>query len=108
MATRRIVNTERTILEKDDHEEEKSNISPAVPMDVIYKLLAFTLAMISVPIGGYFITVNTIFKGNSSFAGGFAAVLANVVLVAYIITAMKEDQSETLGPSKKPESKKDK
>ncbi|PNP57960.1 hypothetical protein THARTR1_02118 [Trichoderma harzianum] len=30
MATRRIVNSERTILEKDDT-EEKSNISPAVP-----------------------------------------------------------------------------
>ena len=34
--------------------------------DVIYKLLAFTMAMISVPIGGYFLTVNTIFKGPAS------------------------------------------
>ena len=30
MATRRIVGSERTILEKDDNTEEKSNISPAV------------------------------------------------------------------------------
>lgn len=31
MATRRIIGSERTILEKDDHIEEKSNIAPAVP-----------------------------------------------------------------------------
>ncbi|CAH0001042.1 unnamed protein product [Clonostachys byssicola] len=137
MATRRIVNAERTLLEKDDPIEEKSNIAPAVPNDVIFKLLAFTFAMIVVPIGGYFVTVNTVFKGtvhftpsflyipgcldrglvsreysnmntgNASFAGGFAALLANVVLVGYIIVAMKEDQSETT-EKKKPESKKDK
>ncbi|CAI6099922.1 hypothetical protein V2G26_000693 [Clonostachys chloroleuca] len=108
MATRRIVNTERTLLEKDDPIEEKSNIAPAVPNDVIFKLLAFTFAMIVVPIGGYFVTVNTVFKGNASFAGGFAALLANVVLVGYIIVAMKEDQSETTEKKKQPESQKDK
>jgi hypothetical protein len=30
---------------------------------VIVKLLAFTFAMIVVPIGSYFATVNTVFKG---------------------------------------------
>lgn len=33
------------------------------PRDVIVKLLAFTFAMIVVPIGSYFVTVNTVFKG---------------------------------------------
>ncbi|PNP42952.1 hypothetical protein TGAM01_v201590 [Trichoderma gamsii] len=101
MATRRIVNSEKTILEKDDTAEEKSNISPAVPNDVIFKLLGFSAAMIIVPIGSYFATVHTVFNGNSSMAGGMAAVLANVVLISYIIVAMKEDQTES-----KPESKK--
>lgn len=80
--------------------------------------------MIIVPIGSYFATVHTVFNGkmlpthaihiyanqpdlinpfagNSSMAGGMAAVLANVVLISYIIVAMKEDQTES-----KPESKK--
>ncbi|KAF4587707.1 Vacuolar ATPase assembly integral membrane protein VMA21 [Ophiocordyceps camponoti-floridani] len=83
-----------------------SNISPAVPKHVIVKLLAFTLAMIVLPIGSYFITVDTVFKGNSSYAGGFAALLANVVLIAYVIVAMNEDQSDTKS-TRKSEGKKD-
>jgi len=103
MATRRIANSERTVLEKDDHgPEEKSDIAPAVPKDVIFKLLGFTLAMVVLPIGSYFATVNTVFKGNASYAGGLAAVLANVVLIWYIIVAMNEDQSD------RKETKKDK
>jgi hypothetical protein len=31
--------------------------------ETIYKLLAFTLAMVVVPIGSYFLTVHTVFKG---------------------------------------------
>ncbi|EGX90559.1 vacuolar ATPase assembly integral membrane protein [Cordyceps militaris CM01] len=96
MATRRINASERTILEKDDAQNEKSDISPAVPQHVIMKLLGFTFAMIVVPIGSYFLTVHTIFKGNSSWAGGFAALLANVVLLGYIIVAMNEDDSENI------------
>ncbi|UNI15165.1 vacuolar ATPase assembly integral membrane protein vma21 [Purpureocillium takamizusanense] len=106
MATRRIVSSEKTILEKDDHGEEKSNISPVVPTHVILKLLGFTLAMIVVPIGSYFLTVDTVFKGNSSYAGGLAALLANAVLVAYVVVAMKEDQSE-LNAASRQETKKD-
>ena len=72
MASRRIISSEKTILEKDDTigsspaANEQSNITPAVPMDVIVKLLAFTFAMIVVPIGSYFVTVNTVFKGEST------------------------------------------
>ncbi|RKU46149.1 vacuolar ATPase assembly integral membrane protein vma21 [Coniochaeta pulveracea] len=107
MATRRIVASEKTILEKDDHvgsspaASEKSSIAPAVPMEVIVKLLAFTFAMIVGPIGSYFLTVNTLFKGNSTYAGALAAIMANVVLVGYVIVAMKEDQSDRLEEEKK-------
>ncbi|KAL2125840.1 hypothetical protein VTI74DRAFT_2536 [Chaetomium olivicolor] len=117
MATRRIISQEKTLLEKDDSigsspaASEKSNITPAVPASVILKLLAFTLGMIVIPIGSYFLTVDNVFKGNSTYAGALAAIMANVVLVGYIFAAMAEDQSELdkgaggKGPSK--EGKKD-
>lgn len=50
--------------------------------------------MIVFPIGSYFVTVNTIFRGNATFAGGFAALIANVVLVGYVIVAWKDDQED--------------
>ncbi|KAB2573998.1 hypothetical protein BFW01_g4231 [Lasiodiplodia theobromae] len=104
MTSRRIVSTEKTILDQDDAAtapgsgapQGDSNITPAVPAHVIFKLLGFTFAMITLPIGTYFVTVNTIFKGNSTFAGGLAAIMANVVLIGYVIVAMKEDQSDRL------------
>lgn len=57
--------------------------------------------MAALPIGSYFATVNTVFKGNATYAGGFAAVMANVVLVAYVVVAMKEDQSDRLEAEQK-------
>ncbi|RCI11490.1 hypothetical protein L249_7296 [Ophiocordyceps polyrhachis-furcata BCC 54312] len=105
--------------------DEPSNITPAVPKHVIVKLLAFSLAMIVLPIGSYFVSVDTIFKGraslissfpdslltrplqgNSSYAGAFAALLANVVLIAYVVVAMNEDASDRTA-AKKSERKKD-
>ncbi|KAI5927637.1 VMA21-like domain-containing protein [Camillea tinctor] len=116
MTSRRIISTEKTILDKDDHDltfdsgsgqQDPSSTAPAVPMDVILKLLAFTLAMVVVPIGSYFATVHTLFKGNSTYAGALAAIMANVVLVGYVVVAMSEDQTEQLEAQKKQQGKKD-
>jgi len=106
MTTRRIISGEKTILEKDDHDfsqaaGEKSIIAPAVPAHVIYKLLGFTLAMVVGPIGSYFLTLNTLFGGNSTYAGALAAIMANVVLIGYVIVAFQEDQSEALEAAEK-------
>ncbi|KAI0535832.1 hypothetical protein GGR58DRAFT_423303 [Xylaria digitata] len=108
MTSRRIISSEKTILDKDDEVLQpssgaggQSSTAPAVPMDVIIKLLAFTFAMVVIPIGSYFLTVNTIFSGNSTYAGALAAILANVVLVGYVVVAMNEDQSDQLEAEKK-------
>ncbi|KAI0136147.1 hypothetical protein F4776DRAFT_654902 [Hypoxylon sp. NC0597] len=114
MATRRIISTEKTILDKDDDDvsagvagqQQSNSTAPAVPIDVIIKLLAFTFGMVVIPIGSYFLTVNTIFRGNSTYAGALAAIMANVVLVGYVVVAMNEDQSEQL-EAKRKGSKKD-
>ena len=50
--------------------------------------------MVLAPISVYFITASTIFAGNNTWAGATAAVTANLVLIAYIIVAVKEDQGE--------------
>lgn len=98
MTSRRIVSDEKTFLDKDDGKKasDPSNIAPAVPSSVIFKLLGFTFAMITMPIGAYFLTLNSLYRGNSTFAGATAAIIANVVLIAYVVVAMKEDQSDRL------------
>lgn len=87
--------------------------------NVIFKLLGFTMAMVAAPISMYFLTVNSIFSGqsgfqpiartviltlgigNSTFAGATAAVTANVVLFAYIFVAWQEDKGERAAEQEK-------
>ncbi|PLB52694.1 hypothetical protein P170DRAFT_472586 [Aspergillus steynii IBT 23096] len=80
-----------------------SDVSPAVPTHVIFKLLGFTAAMISTPIGMYFVAVT--FGASTTIAGVIAAITANVVLFAYIYVAWQEDQEEREALTKKKEKK---
>ncbi|KAH8732744.1 hypothetical protein GQ44DRAFT_696356 [Phaeosphaeriaceae sp. PMI808] len=95
MTTRRIVGDEKSFLDNDPRGPPgPSNISPAVPSSVIWKLMSFTFAMITLPISTYFFTVRFVFNGNATYAGGLAALMANVVLMAYVVMAFKDDQAE--------------
>ncbi|RMY42381.1 hypothetical protein D0864_16112 [Hortaea werneckii] len=103
MATRRGAEQEKTHLDQDEIKEGKpSNISPAVPGSVIAKLLGFTFAMVTLPLGSYFASLSVppqrsltrTFTGNSTYAGALAALMANVVLIGYVIVAFQDDQSE--------------
>ncbi|KAL5116966.1 vacuolar ATPase assembly integral membrane protein vma21 [Pleosporales sp. CAS-2024a] len=105
MTTRRIVTAhgqDKTYLDADPRGPPgPSNISPAVPASVIWKLMTFTFAMITLPIGTYFFTLHFVFRGNATYAGALAAIMANVVLIAYVIMAFKDDQAEQAEESKK-------
>ncbi|KAI5302235.1 hypothetical protein KEM56_000895 [Ascosphaera pollenicola] len=110
MATRRTTAKKETAKTQQTEKETVSDISPAVPADVIYKLLGFTLAMLCGPLAVYFLTKDIVFRGfagNATFAGGAAAVAANVVLIAYLVVAWKDDKEErehtTVGQIKKTE-----
>lgn len=86
---------------------------------VVAKLLLFTLAMVAAPLATYYISVTRVFVGtcgrsistrprrppanidilllllgNATAAGALAAVAANVVLIAYVVVAMTEDDTD--------------
>ncbi|PYH47928.1 vacuolar ATPase assembly integral membrane protein VMA21 [Aspergillus saccharolyticus JOP 1030-1] len=81
-----------------------SDVTPAVPTNVIMKLLGFSAAMVVAPIGIYFVTVD--YVGGSATVGGIvAAIMANIVLFTYIYVAWKDDQAEREADAKHKEKK---
>ncbi|KAF2132898.1 hypothetical protein P153DRAFT_175913 [Dothidotthia symphoricarpi CBS 119687] len=95
MTTRRNVSDEKSYLDNDGQDASgPSVIAPAVPTSVIVKLMSATFAMITLPLGTYFFTVNFVFNGNATYAGGLAALMANVVLIGYVVMAFMDDKAE--------------
>ncbi|KAI9448230.1 hypothetical protein H4582DRAFT_1899351 [Lactarius indigo] len=73
---------------------------------VLLKLVIFSLSLGIVPIASYFASEKYIWGGNSTFAAITAIVAANIVLVAYIISSLRDDQAERAA-GKPVESRKD-
>ncbi|OJD24135.1 vacuolar ATPase assembly integral membrane protein VMA21 [Blastomyces percursus] len=97
MATRRSAATK-----KDDvsapvvpAQSSAANTRSRFPSPVIIKLILVTIATICAPLGTYYGTLNTICEGDSTYAGGLAAISVNLVLIIYLIIAAREDTGET-------------
>ncbi|KAG0232481.1 vacuolar ATPase assembly integral membrane protein vma21 [Actinomortierella wolfii] len=67
-------------------------------LSTIAKLAFFTVAMVAFPIGTYYLTLDRYFEGNATYAGISAAVMANVILFAYVFVAVMEDSKAGVSP----------
>ncbi|KAI0069124.1 hypothetical protein BV25DRAFT_1986646 [Artomyces pyxidatus] len=61
---------------------------------VLLKLILFSLSLGIVPLSSYFLSEKYIWNGNSNLAAITAVVAANIVLVAYIVLSMFEDNED--------------
>ncbi|KAK9446536.1 uncharacterized protein V1518DRAFT_423740 [Limtongia smithiae] len=83
------------------------NNSTAVPAKTVRALVMFTAAMVIAPLFSFYFTSSFIFNGNRQWAGLTAAIVANIVVVGYVVFAWKED-GLLYKPGQEEESKKSK
>ncbi|SMN17968.1 similar to Saccharomyces cerevisiae YGR105W VMA21 Integral membrane protein that is required for vacuolar H+-ATPase (V-ATPase) function [Maudiozyma saulgeensis] len=70
-----------------------------IPRSVVQKLMGYTIAMVSLPLITFFLIQQ--YTPNTLISGGLAAAMANVVLIAYVISAFSEDTTDYEKESKK-------
>ncbi|KAI8344734.1 hypothetical protein BC941DRAFT_497942 [Chlamydoabsidia padenii] len=80
-----------TLTRSESVTKQSSSTRPSISTGVIFKLLGFSALLFAGPIGTYFYSIDALFNGNTTYAAGAAALVANLVVIAYILTAMMED-----------------
>ncbi|SCV67420.1 BQ2448_5031 [Microbotryum intermedium] len=78
---------------------EYQNTAPAPLNGVLIKMGLFTLAMVILPIGSYYLSRDYYFGSNLTGSGMTAATVANLILAAFVITAIREDGGEPQHPT---------
>ncbi|KAM0748339.1 hypothetical protein T439DRAFT_358890 [Meredithblackwellia eburnea MCA 4105] len=83
-------------LEQREQQQEQEQQEDNGDMgSVLTKLAIFTAAMVVLPIGSYFLSRDYYFgPKNTTPPGIIAATMANIVLVAFIWVALKEDRED--------------
>ncbi|KDE07058.1 hypothetical protein MVLG_02634 [Microbotryum lychnidis-dioicae p1A1 Lamole] len=77
---------------------EYQNTTPAPLTGVLIKMGLFTLAMVILPIGSYYVSRDYYFGTNLAGAGMTAATVANLILGAFVVMAIREDGGEPQAP----------
>ncbi|KAI5452194.1 vacuolar ATPase assembly integral membrane protein vma21 [Naganishia albida] len=67
---------------------------------VLAKLLFFATLVAVVPIATYFVTIDRLWHGSTTWAAISAVVSANIVLIGYVIVAFREDAGDSRLPAK--------
>ncbi|EPQ26621.1 uncharacterized protein PFL1_05942 [Pseudozyma flocculosa PF-1] len=61
---------------------------------VYIKFLVFSITLFVAPLSAFFLAKDRWLDGNATYAGGLAAIVVNIVLVAYIVSAFLEDKDD--------------
>ncbi|KAI8062488.1 hypothetical protein BC940DRAFT_308745 [Gongronella butleri] len=78
----------------DTQQQASTSARATISRGVVFKLLFFSALLFAAPILTFVYSIDTIFDGNTTYAAGAAALMANLVVIAYIISAMREDMNE--------------
>ncbi|TFL05787.1 hypothetical protein BDV98DRAFT_499699, partial [Pterulicium gracile] len=73
---------------------------------VLFKLVAFSLSLAVLPISAYFASSKYLWQGNGTYSALTAILIANGVLIAYVIMSMVEDKAPAATPAVASQTKK--